>query len=183
MLALKEELIEDAADLVAKSFLNTPSYCEIFREKDEKLREEALKDLFLRNIKMMATIAPGTFNYHLDSEGKMDCFFMLVSKDIVPSLWDKISHGLLMIPFVAGWPAFFRLLKASDWFDEKEATIMKDRSSYLSLQRMVVRPDSQGKGLGSATLKTALIEVADKNQLPVYLGTQDPRNVIFYQRL
>jgi len=47
---------------------------------------------------------------------------------------------------------------------------------------MVVRPDMQGKGVGTHALKQALDE-ADDAGLPVMLATQEERNIRFYRRL
>ena len=47
---------------------------------------------------------------------------------------------------------------------------------------MVVSKEKQGKGIGTSCLKSALTK-ADKANLPVILGTQDKKNIIFYERL
>ena len=47
---------------------------------------------------------------------------------------------------------------------------------------MAVLPSYQGKGVGTFSLRAALKE-ADLLSLPVILGTQERRNVHFYQEL
>ena len=55
-----------------------------------------------------------------------------------------------------------------------------DRRDCLKLQRMVVCPSLQGRGIGSSALRDALHEA---RSVPVILGTQEYRNVVFYLRL
>jgi ribosomal protein S18 acetylase RimI-like enzyme len=41
---------------------------------------------------------------------------------------------------------------------------------------------SQGQGIGGQLMERCLVEFADKEHLPVYLETPNPRNVSFYER-
>lgn len=175
--------IDKACAMTASSMRNTASYVEIFRGTEET-RLANLSFLFRKNYLMMRDKSPESMHYTFDEYGVLDCFFMLVPNDAAHfSFCEKVSGGLPEIPFYCGYFCMQRLLKASDYADSTEQALMAEYPRYLVLQRMVVTPAKQGKGLGSKCLNKALIEVADQQQLPVILGTQDPRNVIFYGRL
>ena len=62
------------------------------------------------------------------------------------------------------------------------ADVMTGRPRYYCLQRMIVHKEMQGKGVGSKYLGSAL-KKADEEQVPVFLTTQEARNVTFYSRL
>ena len=44
-----------------------------------------------------------------------------------------------------------------------------------------VRPKAQRRGLGSLLMQHGL-DAADRDRMPVYLGTADPANVAYYER-
>jgi GNAT superfamily N-acetyltransferase len=176
------DLLKEATHLASSAFINTLSYQEIFRVEIVEDRFRHLSYLYYRNFTLISWVCPEGIHAFYDKNGSLEVFFMLLPSTIQISLWQKLQAGLLMVAFNSGWDAFTRLLKVADYFEEKEKEIMKDRP-YLSLQRMVVHPDKQGQGLGTKHLGRILKEVADKRNLPVVLGTQDLKNVRFYEKL
>ncbi|SHE58145.1 GNAT family N-acetyltransferase [Streptoalloteichus hindustanus] len=58
----------------------------------------------------------------------------------------------------------------------------KPAEPHWWLATVGVRPDLQGRGLGTAALKAGLVEV-DRSGQPAFLETSDERNVRLYQRL
>lgn len=181
---ISDKALDDAADIAAKAFINTASYVEVYRGTAEE-REYYLREMLKRNIALVGGKAPESiFCYYADEScQELVCTFMLVKNTIEFTLWDKICAGLLTLLFIHGYAAFMRLLQCADFFDEVKNQLMAGRPEYLELQRMVISPKYQGKGLGSKLLGEALKEVADKQGLPVVLGTQLDKNVTFYSRL
>lgn len=184
-----DEEIAAAAELVARAMIDTKSYVEIFRGSTE-YRVEALKYLFEKNLKMILSKTPeSVYMYYSDENPQiMECSFSLVPSFAAKfTLWEKIFGGIIGFAFQYGLTPILRLIRAGDIHDaytEDAAQMLKgDSRRYLSLQRMAVNPVFQGKGVGSKRLGQALREVADTHQLPVILGTQEPRNIAFYQRL
>lgn len=179
---LRESELNEVSKVVAKAFLHTPSYVEIFRGSDEE-KQYHLQELFQRNLSMVQSKATNSIHcyYTDDSRQELVCSFMLVPANLEFSLWDKIVHGLLTLLFIYGWTTFMRLIYGADHHDDLFAKIMQGRP-HLQVQRMIVNPAMQGKGLGSKLLGEALKE-ADRQGLPVVLGTQEERNVTFYTRL
>ena len=172
-----------AAEMITQAMINTKSYVEIFRD-DAASRTPAMEFFFRRNLKMIKTKTPECIHYHYNEDKtSLDCFFMLVpSFGAHFTLYEKIIlGGILEFALRFGWAVTSRMIRLSDFVDAIEIDLMKGRQ-YYSLQRMAVSPALQGKGVGSKYLGEALKE-ADRNQLPVVLGTQDARNVTFYSRL
>lgn len=181
--SIEDEKIEKACNMTARAMINTACFVEIFRGTQET-RLGSLSFLFKKNYLMMQNKCPDAMHYTFGDNGELDCFFMLVPNDAAHfSLCEKINGGLLELPFYYGYSSMQRLLKVSDFADDTEKELMAEYPRFLCVQRMVVTPSKQGQGIGSRCLKKALEEVADREQLPVVLGTQDPRNVIYYSRL
>jgi GNAT superfamily N-acetyltransferase len=174
-----------------------------------RLIHKDLVALFRRHFKLIAQVTPDALHCIFDDQssgrhsggpGKvMTCFFMLLRSDAEVSIWQKLRAGLLTLLFISGLKSFNRMLAAGDYFDKMKLvtfqfdgtddgsakTLRKDAQIpvHLNLARMVVHPDYQGRGVGSAALRRALETVADGQQLPVVLSTQLDRNVTFYERL
>lgn len=175
--------IEKAARLAARAFLHTASYTAIYHGMLESQREEELIWMFERNLEL---VDDRHLRYFFKDEAKSDleCFYMLIpSCEAAISLWKKISGGILKLIFRdGGLSVLQRLIEISDWMDAEIASCVKAGVEYLTLQRMVVSPESQGKGIGTKSLSLGIRD-ADSKCMPIVLSTQDERNVKFYSRL
>jgi hypothetical protein len=186
----QEKLIEDATTLICDAFLHGhPGYREIVRiEDDDVALRKALYSFFSRHTRMLVSILPDTTHPFYESGDSTDgvkklvCFFFLTPSDYQFSLWQKLCYGLGMIPLELGWQAFSRMLKAADFHEERMGKLLNGRKA-LVLERMVVSPECQGKGLGSKCLLEVLEKEADAQNLPVILSTQSMKNVNFYKKL
>lgn len=140
--------------------------------------------LFRRNIYMVRKKCPDSIHCIKDDSGNVQCFFMLVPSSMAhASLYEKIVvGGILEFGVRYGTSTLMRLIRIADFSDKVEQDAMKGRKDYFSLQRMIVAPELQGKGIGSKYLGEALKE-ADRKQVPVVMTTQEPRNLIYYGRL
>jgi GNAT superfamily N-acetyltransferase len=116
------------------------------------------------------------------STKSLGCFFILAKSTLKPSFWQYVWAGMLNFLFELGWPTFQRIINIGDYTDQLEDEIMRGRPHY-TLHRMVVRPDLQGKGLGSRCLLKAIQETADIDQVPIFLSTQKEINLCFYGKL
>lgn len=183
-LVRKEDILL-ASTLCARSFLHSPLYYSIFRGTDE-WRLEQLTWFFNLNINMIYELEPsclyGTYDYTNQNKPKLISFYLFChSNSIHPSLWDKLKAGLLLIPFRCGYNVFTRLLTTSNHFDAIFPSLHGNRE-HFELQRMVVDPDYQGKGIGSKSLSQG-IKKADELGLPIFLTTQLEINTKFYKKL
>eukprot|EP00435_Cladocopium_sp_Y103_P007196 s1042_g2.t1 len=93
------------------------------------------------------------------------------------SFWQMLQAGILKLPLIFGPSALRRLLQAKA-VEEGEINV----DGAYKLERMVVEPSAQGKGIGTRALQLALTE-SDASGHPVLLTTNEERNVTFYQRL
>ena len=178
---LKYEKIKEASQVTAKAFINSVAYERIF-EGDESWRLTELSNMFEINFNIVNNKAPESLQGFYQS-GEIVCFYMLVSSGkSSTSLLEMLRFGLIWLPFRIGIAATTRLLSSLSWHEEQEKDIMNGRKEYLVLQRMIVHPDYQGRGIGKKCLSKAL-KIADKNLLPIYLTTQLEKNVNFYEKL
>ena len=185
----------EAANLAAKALIDSPAYRDIFSPiKDAHTRVSILEYIFSCNIHMVGRQNPSFLKCGIDKKTQeLVAFFILIPSNLSSfTLFEKIFGGLLYVPILAGWQVMSRMLQASDWIDENEANILKKLKEKLllesnedipktiyKLQRMVVRPDMQGKGIGSRLLRQGILEL----HAPVFLSTQEERNVNFYKKL
>lgn len=168
--------LDEAARLVAAAFADSPTYVYICQGDQRFLQWMFSRNLWLR----LGTRA----NNCVITDDELVCTFMLVTPDVpAVGLWGMLRAGILLAPLRFGMPTVRRLLEVKDWFEEQEHALRAD-SPYpvCALERMSVRPDQQGKGLGSKALKEAL-DYTDSQGWGVILATQLDRNVVFYQRL
>merc|ERR1712038_944166 len=173
-------------------------YCFIFDGLEDESRHEALRWLFVKNLTIQLkndVVAKCVYVRKPDMKPKMVCFFMLVTPDVEDiSTWKMIKNGMFLFPLKFGLRACQNLLKVKDYIDgltndyiaskqrKAAAAAVKYKSSgqYCILERMVVHPSFQSKGIGSHYLKKALL--AGDVQFYI-LQTQEKQNVTFYSRL
>ena len=158
-------------------------------DDDRMFRKQFLTWLFERNFRLrLGTSVNRAVFDNSSSDGKKKkllAFFMFVSPD-VPNvgLLDMLREGFLLAPIKFGFGVMKRLLSIKDEYERIEHAVMDKHgiTSLYKLERMVVHPSYQGKGVGSKALQQALDE-ADTKGLPVLLGTQEERNLRFYSKL
>ena len=181
--ALPPESIREAAALAAAAFDQSPPYLWLCRGKSNAFRQRFLRWIFERNFRLR--VGARTNRAVFDGDGKLVAFCMFVTPEVPDvSLADMIRAGLLGAPFLFGPAVVKRLLAMKAEYEQVEHGIMEAHGNVpmCRLERMVVRPDAQGRGIGRRALQQALVE-ADEANLPVLLSTQEERNVRFYRRL
>ena len=172
-------LLLEATTLAASAFQSTPSYA--YMVPDDSGRSTFLRWLFERNfwLRLQTDCCRCTYD---EATGDLISFFMFVKPSVPhPSLMDNLRAGLVGGAFIHGFGAVRRLLQTKSWFEVKQEEVLGSREA-ISLERMVVLPAYQGKGVGSRALSESLKE-ADALRLPCVLATQEERNVVFYGRL
>ncbi|QDZ17899.1 hypothetical protein A3770_01p04170 [Chloropicon primus] len=111
--------------------------------------------------------------------GELVCSFMLVPPSMQDiSLWAMLVAGILKLPFLFGLARLKRLLRAKSL----EEGALNEWGSAFRVERMVVSPAMQGRGIGTRALQLA-VEEADAAGQAVALSTNEERNVTFYSRL
>ena len=157
--------LEDAARLAAAAFVDSPSYAYIFAELDAPARLAALAWLFSRNFALRASSTPDALRGVFDERERcLNCFFMLLPPDKADaSFLRMVWSGLLALPFRFGWGSFTRLLEVKSRHEALEAdfcaalaAVRPNDPPPSTLERMVVRPEAQGRGIGSKALGATL---------------------------
>ena len=174
---LSPEHIDDAAALTAAAFAGRPNVWGAICGSGTKVDEQRrfLSWLFARNLWLRRDSG---CNRAALLGGDLVCTFMFVPPGIPDvSLWDMVRAGLLKLPLLFGFGRLKRLLVAKD-LEEGEL----EGTEAFRLERMVVAPAMQGRGVGTRALRAALSE-ADAAGVPVVLTTNEARNVAFYSRL
>jgi len=174
---LAPERIEDAAALTAAAFAGRPNVwravCGAATPTDAQ--QHFLSWLFARNMWLRQESG---CNRGVMVDGELVCSFMLVPPEMPDvSFCDMVRAGLLKLPLLFGLGRLKRLLRAKS-LEEGE---LKGMGGFR-LERMVVSPSMQGRGIGSRALRVAIQE-ADAASRPVVLSTNEERNVTFYSRL
>lgn len=176
---LAECEITEAAELAAAAFMTSPGYAYIFEGLDEKQRQAGLKWLFERNIALQLPSARCAFANEAKKK-EMVCFFMMQQPHCQIAVWAMLTNGILAMPFLFGLQPFLRLLEVKNHHDVLDKA--HGGTALVHLERMVVKPGWQGKGVGSQCLRQGLQECTDREQ-GVMLTTQEEKNVNFYSRL
>jgi GNAT superfamily N-acetyltransferase len=179
---LPRSLIPQAAAVMAEAFVDSPAYNYMFQDFDKKRRQQALEWLFRRNLQIVISQHPSALRGIVtDSDEVVACFLWtpLLNK---PTLLDMIQSGLWQVPLYFGFGSLRRLLETMRTLDEyaRQYFGSSNGKEVVLLERMVVRPDYQGQGLGTKCLQTVL---SWSTAQQVRLTTQLECNVRFYQRL
>jgi GNAT superfamily N-acetyltransferase len=91
----------------------------------------------------------------------------------------SLLEGLRLAPAiirVAGISAIPRILRAFNALEAKHP-----EQDHFYLMALAVRPEMQGRGIGSALMRP-MLERCDREGLPAYLESSSPRNVPLYER-
>ena len=146
-------------------------------------RHALLRYIFERNFQLRLRTQ---CNRALFREGRLVCCFMFVTPDVAHvNLWEMLRVGLAVMPLRFGWGTVRRLLaiknSTEDQFKAARAAHGLLGKPVCMLERMVVHPADQGRGIGTQALRQMLAE-ADAAGWPMLLGTNEERNVVFYER-
>jgi ribosomal protein S18 acetylase RimI-like enzyme len=170
---LRQDQIDEAADLLSRSFETTPDYTHMF--PDPYTRRDALRGFMRAPVRdaeaegtcwsafdgqvlvgVAAWQAPGRFPWS-----------MARNLRALPAMFSVLRHA----------PGSFRdLIKFGSTIDSH----FPDRPLWY-LQVIGVSPEAQGLGVGTKLLAPAFA-LADREQVPCYLETSNPQAVPFYLR-
>jgi GNAT superfamily N-acetyltransferase len=117
------------------------------------------------------------------------CFIWTPSPHHKLSTWDLLVAGMWLVPYRFGIPTLIRLMQVVEDFDVAHKRFFDDNNNessnngpdtdFMLLERMAVRSDCRGTGLGTQALQA----VIPHTERPMRLTTQEERNVRFYKRL
>ena len=162
-----------AGDVVARAFFDNPIWTYILPSATQRAHDLAwLMDMAVRYGErfgqVFATGAPiaGAAVWLPPDE-----------TTITPDRLDEV--GFAAMPARLGREAFARFERYFGQLGRMHATLMPERHWYLIV--LGVEPALQGRGAGSLLL-TPVLDRADRDRLPCYLETANPRNLGFFAR-
>ncbi|HYJ24666.1 MAG TPA: GNAT family N-acetyltransferase [Acidimicrobiia bacterium] len=165
--------IDQAADLLARSFETTPDYTHMF--PDPHTRRDALRGF----MKAPVRDSQAEGNCWVATDGTM---MLGVAAWQAPGRYPwSLGRNLRALPAIMSVlrhaPGSFRdLLKFGSIIDSHFPDI-----PLWYLQVIGVSPEAQGLGVGSALLEPAF-DLADRDRVPCYLETSNEKAVPFYLR-
>eukprot|EP00041_Stephanoeca_diplocostata_P013913 m.249056 g.249056 ORF g.249056 m.249056 type:complete len:249 (+) comp19513_c1_seq1:180-926(+) len=179
---LTETDFKESAKLAAAAFADGKAY-EWFGG-DVQWRQEQLEWFFEMNFREMQQRG-NVCRVHRDDQGRMECFFMLQTSQTRLTKFHSLKlvawhmlpkYGFSLVARVG------RLVASIDRVNHSALEKVGLRfDDCLMLERMVVHPSKQGKGVGTRCLGSVLD--VEQQSRPVLLNTQEERNVTFYKRL
>jgi GNAT superfamily N-acetyltransferase len=173
--------LANAASTMAHAFVESPWYVYLF-PGDQATRVTALTWLFHRNMQATVRLEPQSV-LALKGDGRILCCFIIsTSKGRALSFIDMMRVGLLQMPFKFGLAMVSRMETVIKVNETEERKIDSNCGQYAKVQRMVVVPSEQGKGIGSLCLKAALKHCVPRGTT-IDLTTNEARNVPFYERV
>lgn len=116
-------------------------------------------------------------------EDRLKGIFLLHPPLVKESFIDHMRQGIHRLPIVTGFKGTCKVVASL-----LRTTIIKDAIMADSQDRgywyvgfLAVDPDYQGQGVGCLLLQLVL-DKADRDDLPIYLETSNPKNVPWYER-
>jgi ribosomal protein S18 acetylase RimI-like enzyme len=171
---LRKDQAEAAAELLARAFQNDPLFSYFFPGPEERAKK--LPALF--SLMVHRGLSEGVATAASDRLEAISIWFPPDKSEA--SEWSGITSGALGMAVEVGLGAVSRM-----WRFSRNAERVRGRrapSDHWVLQTVGVDPKLQGKGYGSALLRSQL-KILDRHDTPCYLDTQSERNVPFYERL
>jgi GNAT superfamily N-acetyltransferase len=197
---LPPRFYREAASVMAEAFSDSPAYNYIFQEdlaagnKKRDILEWMFHAYIVAICKRSPSALRGLLDDHDDDERKVIvcCFLWVKSPHDNLTMWDMIAAGLWQGPFRFGLPALRRLLATLDAFQADAHHF--GTTNYIILERMAVRADRRGQGIGSACLRQVIIQHQTNDdddaaqggnvkRRDIILHTQLDANVRFYLKL
>lgn len=161
-----------AAAMITRAFAHDPLSCYVF--PDGASRARVMEWVHLRWLRVVEPLG-GTFTTE-DGHGVAVWWPPGGREDI--TLWRIVRAGLLWTPLRAGFRYTRRMKQA---YADHEEHARAFRSAHWYLDVLAVEPACQGKGAGAALIRHVTRQ-ADRDRLPCYVATHNPRNVPYYER-
>jgi GNAT superfamily N-acetyltransferase len=173
--------VDEAANVMAKAFVSSPAYVYFLRGTPD-FRRGALAWILVRNLQAVRRRNPAALRCVLAPDGAVLATYMVTARGDRPTEWDMLACGLLLLPLRFGAAVYMRMRRVMAWVDAASRDAFAESDCELLFERLTVRPDWQGRGVGSACVRHAAEEAAGQG-VALRLSTQEKRNVALYKRL
>jgi ribosomal protein S18 acetylase RimI-like enzyme len=175
---VRAEHVAALAPMLARAFDVDAAYQYLIPDAAKRLA--GLTEFFSGNLRVHLPYA--CTHVSLDDRGPCATVTLRPPGGVHVSTLTMVRHGLLPFAFAHGRSAVKRLLWLKKTYDALEAEAARGQPHWY-VHMMAVRPDQQGRGLGSRLLERMLAETADRvPRLQCVLTTHLRQNLAFYQR-
>ncbi|MFC1552702.1 GNAT family N-acetyltransferase [Candidatus Latescibacterota bacterium] len=163
-----------AADVLTRAFMDDPMHCVVIPDEDERRRSFNL----LWNALIIYSLRYGDVHTTEGTEG-VACW--LTPGNTSVSLWRVIRTSFEIPRAVMRFKpdSRKRLMTLLNFIEKKHEKLI--RCPHWYLWALGVDPDHLGKGIGGKLLDTA-IDLAERENIPLYLETETEGNVSFYMK-
>ena len=162
--------------ILADAFLHYPLMDFAFEGKTA-----AQQQLGLLHLYTACTNACSTFGGIHISDDQQGALVWLSGNNFPLGLLNELRAGMLNIPFQLGVKTTLRLMQhdavAESWIRQHAGK----RMGYIWC--LGVRNQARGNGLSRTLMETAIMKMKSKGLDEFWLKTEDPKNVIVYQKL
>ncbi|MCX7882266.1 MAG: GNAT family N-acetyltransferase [Brevinematales bacterium] len=170
MKALPQNMISAASAVFARAFLHDPLYAWFFPSHKNRLKKitqlyRFILNAHIRHVWISSDLLEGIALWETPYDHGMN---------VSPSLFLQAFNLLLSLGVVALAKMIFFAFSAFSL----SKRLVPEEAFFLA--GIVVDPPCQGKGVGK-TMIQYLLQEADKKQKPVYLETQNPANIPYYE--
>jgi GNAT superfamily N-acetyltransferase len=174
----RAEHVAALAPMLARAFDVDAAYQYLIPDAARRLA--GLTEFFSGNVRVHLPHA--CTHVSLDQRGPCATVTLRPPGGVHVSTLTMLRHGLVPFAFAHGRAAVKRLLWLKETYDALEAEAAQRRPHWY-VHMMAVRPDQQGRGLGSRLLEHMLAETVDRGApLQCVLTTHLRQNLVFYQR-
>jgi len=173
IIRLKSNQIKKASAVLANSFYYYPMFRFNFPDPNKRTR---YLPWYFRNI-LNCAHRYGEIFTNADLTGVI--FYLSPDHNQI-SLWEYVQNGFLLTPLLMGFQNYQRSMDCEKYVEATRIRLMDSQPHYY-LWSLAVDPTNKGKGIGSALINPVL-EISDREKIPIYLETHDERNVFYYQK-
>lgn len=165
-----------AAKILADSFLHYPLMKYAFKECSEEQRSKNLLQLY-----HYCSQAASLYGGVLVSPDQKGALIWLSGNNFPLGVFREIKSGMWTIPFQIGLPATLRLMH----HDAVTETWIKknSREKFGYLWCVGVEKAARGKGYSRRLIEQSIYDMKQKGLNEFWLKTEDPKNVLIYKKL
>jgi ribosomal protein S18 acetylase RimI-like enzyme len=172
--APQEAWFETIVRVNTDAFCDAPMYRYFF--PDDAQRHQACGWLLRRSLRMKYWNCLSTAT----GNGEGICWWFRPGERPYASLWQNMKVGFWQIPFQFGLQGLRRMEECNSHINQILDAAIGGKPHWI-LDMIAVAPTLQGKGIGGGLMRP-VFELADRDGLPCYVMTHNPRNLAFYRR-
>jgi ribosomal protein S18 acetylase RimI-like enzyme len=171
LLPLTSELVKPASMTCARAFADDETTRFLIPDATKR---DNLRFSFEYYLNLSLIVGKGTFVTSPKCEGVA----MWFESQYKESFFDHLRAGFPFLPLRIGWGFLLREAQLDLHFSRLRRELAPKRHMYLAI--LAVDPDHQGKGFASKLVRP-MLEYLDEQKMPVYLETQNLKNVAMYR--